>query len=71
MPSECRSARLSPQIKLEETTRWFADKERNLKRPITELDDVRSAIAQLKELRERESSIDVYLEPIEEMYVML
>ena len=36
-----------------------------------DLDDVRAAIGLLKELRERESAIDEYLSPVEDMYAML
>ena len=44
---------------------------RNLKREIKDLDDVRAAITNLKELRERESDVDAFLSPVEEMYRLL
>ena len=58
-------------LKLEECTSWTKEKERCLKREIANLDDVRFAISHLKELRDRESSIEEFFEPVEEMYSIL
>ena len=56
---------------LEATLTWMRDMHRNLKRELRSIDDVRLAIGLLKELRERESSIDDYLAPVEETYATL
>lgn len=48
--------------------KWMGDMSRNLKREIKDLEDVRTAIAYLNELRERESDVDAFLFPVEEMY---
>ena len=50
---------------------WMRDTNRNLKREVKDLDDVRSAIGILKEVRERESMVDAYLGPVEEMFHLL
>lgn len=43
------------------------DMGRNLKREVKDLEDVRTAMNYLKELRERESGVDAFLSPVEEM----
>ena len=57
--------------RLESTQAWFASMQRNLKREIRNLDDVRFAMTQLAEVRDRESAIDDYLQPVEDMFVIL
>ncbi|XP_076449104.1 dynein axonemal heavy chain 5-like [Babylonia areolata] len=44
---------------------------KRLSRPIKDLDDIRYAIAALKELREKEIEIDMSISPIEESFAML
>ena len=56
---------------LEAKQSWFNTMQRNLKREIRDLDDVRGAMNYLRELRERESAIEDYLTPVEEMYAIL
>uniref|UniRef100_A0A673YAG8 Dynein axonemal heavy chain 5 n=1 Tax=Salmo trutta TaxID=8032 RepID=A0A673YAG8_SALTR len=44
---------------------------KKLNRPIKDLDDIRIAMASLKEIREQQISIDFHVGPIEESYAML
>ena len=56
---------------LEACSSMMATMQRNLKRPINDIDDVRLAMGYLKEVRDYESSIDDYLAPVEDMYATL
>ena len=56
---------------LEACTLMMANLQRNLKRPINDIDDVRLAMGNLKEVRTYESIIDDYLAPVEDMYATL
>uniref|UniRef100_A0A8C7PY61 Dynein, axonemal, heavy chain 5 n=1 Tax=Oncorhynchus mykiss TaxID=8022 RepID=A0A8C7PY61_ONCMY len=48
-----------------------AEAAKKLNRPIKDLDDIRIAMASLKEIREQQISIDFHVGPIEESYAML
>ena len=56
---------------LEAITTWMRDTNRNLKREIKDLEDVRFAMELLKDVRARDSVVDVFLSPVEEMYHLL
>ena len=56
---------------LDATLTWMGNLQRNLKRELRDLDDVRLAMEHLKEVREREGSIEELLRPVEEMYAAL
>lgn len=47
------------------------DQKKRLGRPINDLDDIRSSMSALKELREAEIGIDMNIGPIEESYALL
>ena len=50
---------------------WMDDMQKRLKRDILDLDNVRSAMGYLKEIREKEGQIEQLFGPVEEMYAML
>ncbi len=50
---------------MEKITEMVEDLSKRLSRPISDLDDVRQAMASLKELRDNEIFIDSSLDPIE------
>ncbi|KAL8616403.1 Dynein heavy chain 5, axonemal [Nucella lapillus] len=56
---------------MKEVKDFVEDIMKRLSRPIKDLDDIRYAIAALKELREQEIRIDMSIDPIEESYAML
>ena len=50
---------------MEKTLEQIEDISKRLSRPIKDLDDVRTSMAALKEIRENEIQIDMSLSPIE------
>ena len=50
---------------------FFFQKNKKLSRPVKDLDDVRSQMASLGEIREGSIKIDMTIQPIEESYAML
>ena len=50
---------------------FFDSMQKRLGRPVKDLDDIRSHMAALTEIRETEIKIDMTITPIEEAYVML
>ena len=50
---------------------FLDDIDKRLQRPIKDLDDIRIAMAALKEIRENEIKIDMTILPVEESYAML
>ncbi|XP_052831159.1 dynein axonemal heavy chain 5-like [Octopus bimaculoides] len=56
---------------MEENFTFIEDLNKRLNRPIIDLDDVRHAMAALKEIRENEIKIEMSIGPIEESYAML
>ncbi|XP_022239106.1 dynein heavy chain 8, axonemal-like [Limulus polyphemus] len=57
--------------KVMDIVEFISESSKKLSRPINDLDDVRSAMACLEEIRESEIKIDMMLNPIEEAYSML
>ena len=47
------------------------DQKKRLSRPINDLDDIRSSMSALKELREKEIFIEMTIGPVEESYALL
>ncbi|XP_025115342.1 dynein heavy chain 5, axonemal-like isoform X3 [Pomacea canaliculata] len=56
---------------MEEIFGFMEDIQKKLSRPIKDLDDIRFAMAALKDIRENEIRIDMSIGPIEESYAML
>ncbi|XP_052816057.1 dynein axonemal heavy chain 5-like isoform X6 [Mya arenaria] len=56
---------------MEEIFTFIDDLNKRLNRPVRDLDDIRFAMAGLKEIRESEIKIDMGITPIEESYTML
>ncbi|KAK7469850.1 hypothetical protein BaRGS_00036128, partial [Batillaria attramentaria] len=56
---------------MEEIFTFMEDLQKRLSRPIKDLDDIRFAMAALKDIRENEIRIDMGIAPIEESYAML
>ena len=56
---------------LDRVTEWMEEMNRMLKREVSDLDTVRSAMGILKEIRDKEATIDLEFGPVEEMYAML
>jgi dynein heavy chain len=56
---------------MDEMLAFFDNLQKRLNRPIKDLDDVRSAMAALAEVRDNELRIDMTITPIEEAYVTL
>lgn len=56
---------------MDEIFSFIENLSKRLSRPINDLDDVRGAMAALKELRDAEIKIDMTIEPIEETYALL
>ncbi|XP_052229952.1 dynein axonemal heavy chain 5-like isoform X5 [Dreissena polymorpha] len=59
------------RTEMEEIFAFIDDLNKRLGRPIKDLDDIRFAMAGLKEIRENEIRIDMSIAPIEESYSML
>ena len=55
---------------MEETFNFIEDMNKRLSRPIKDLDDIRFAMAALKEIRENEIRIDMSIAPIEVRFVI-
>ena len=53
------------RTEMEETFTFIEDLVKRLSRPIKDLDDIRFAMAALKEIRENEIKIDMNISPIE------
>ena len=56
---------------MDEILNFFENMQKRLNRPVKDLDDVRSHMAALMEIRESEVKIDMMITPIEESYMML
>ena len=56
---------------LEDVLSWMRATNSSLKREVKDLDDVRSTVGILNEVRARESMVDDYLGPVEDMYNLL
>ncbi len=56
---------------MDEILEFFDNMGKRLSRPVKDLDDVRSHMAALVEIREAEIKIDMTISPIEEAYTML
>ncbi|XP_051871749.1 dynein axonemal heavy chain 5 [Pristis pectinata] len=56
---------------MDEIFSFIENLSKRLNRPINDLDDVRGAMAALKEIRDAEIKIDMTIEPIEETYALL
>ena len=56
---------------MDEMLDFFENMEKRLTRPIKDLDDVRSHMGALQEIRENEIKTDMTIQPIEEAYTML
>jgi dynein heavy chain len=56
---------------MEKTLEMIEDISKRLSRPIKDLDDIRTAMVSLKEIRENEIQIDLSMNPIEESYTLL
>uniref|UniRef100_A0A2C9JCN9 AAA+ ATPase domain-containing protein n=1 Tax=Biomphalaria glabrata TaxID=6526 RepID=A0A2C9JCN9_BIOGL len=59
------------KAEMDEIFNFIEDLSKRLARPIKDLDDIRFAMASLKEIRENEIRIDMCIGPIEESYAML
>ncbi|XP_048464583.1 dynein axonemal heavy chain 5 [Rhincodon typus] len=59
------------QTEMENIFTFIDEVSKKLNRPIKDLDDIRIAMAALKEIREQQISIDFQVGPIEESYAML
>ncbi|PAA83928.1 hypothetical protein BOX15_Mlig010548g3 [Macrostomum lignano] len=66
-----RSCNQKYKTEMEEFFAFIEDIEKRLSRPIKDLDDIRIAMAALKDIRENEIRIDMGIGPIEESYAML
>ncbi|XP_067868157.1 dynein axonemal heavy chain 5 isoform X2 [Heterodontus francisci] len=58
-------------MEMDEIYSFIENLSKQLNRPINDLDDVRGAMAALKEIRDAEIKIDMTIEPIEETYALL
>ena len=56
---------------MDEILDFFDQMEKRLSRPVKDLDDIRSQMSALAEIRETEIKIDMTISPIEEAYQML
>lgn len=56
---------------MDEILEFFDNMTKRLSRPVKDLDDIRSHMGALAEIREGEIRIDMTIQPIEEAYVML
>ena len=56
---------------MDEILEFFDGMQKRLGRPVKDLDDIRSHMSGLAEIRESEIRIDMTIQPIEEAYVML
>ena len=59
------------RVQIENILNFIETCSKKLQRPITDLDDIRTAMAALKEFRENEISVDMTISPIEESYALL
>ncbi|KAK3736698.1 hypothetical protein QZH41_011488 [Actinostola sp. cb2023] len=59
------------RVCMDDITQFISDFGKKLSRPVNDLEDVRSAMAALEEMRQNEIRIDMTLGPIEEAYSML
>ncbi|EDV21817.1 uncharacterized protein TRIADDRAFT_59929 [Trichoplax adhaerens] len=66
-----RRANLKYRTEMEDIFMFIDDLTKRLSRPIKDLEDVRNAMAALKEIRNSEIRIDMSIPPIEESYAML
>ncbi|CAH3041642.1 unnamed protein product [Pocillopora meandrina] len=66
-----RNCNVRYRTEMEEMFTFIEDITKRLSRPIKDLDDIRHAMAALKEIRDREIMIDMSIGPIEESYAML
>ncbi|XP_022805941.1 dynein heavy chain 5, axonemal-like [Stylophora pistillata] len=66
-----RNCNVRYRTEMEEILTFIEDITKRLSRPIKDLDDIRHAMAALKEIRDREIMIDMSIGPIEESYAML
>ncbi|GCC35016.1 hypothetical protein chiPu_0013494 [Chiloscyllium punctatum] len=58
-------------MEMDEIYSFIENLSKQLSRPINDLDDVRGAMAALKEIRDAQIKIDMTIEPIEETYALL
>ncbi|XP_072364820.1 dynein axonemal heavy chain 5 [Scyliorhinus torazame] len=58
-------------MEMDEIYSFIENLNKQLNRPVNDLDDVRGAMAALKETRDAEIKIDMTIEPIEETYALL
>ena len=56
---------------LEDLTAYIVSTKKQVTRQVTDLEDVRAVMFTLKEIREKESEIDLQFGPVEEMYSLL
>ena len=56
---------------MDEILDFFDQMEKRLSRPVKDLDDIRSQMSALAEIRETEIKVDMTISPIEEAYQML
>jgi hypothetical protein len=56
---------------LEDLTAYIAATKKQVSRPVNDLEDVRAVMTTLKEIREKESEIDLQFGPVEDMYALL
>ena len=56
---------------MDDTLDFFNEMEKRLSRPVKDLDDIRSHMGALREIREKEIEIDMTIAPIEEAYILL
>mmetsp|Transcript_22861 Transcript_22861/g.57008 ORF Transcript_22861/g.57008 Transcript_22861/m.57008 type:complete len:4427 (+) Transcript_22861:2-13282(+) len=59
------------RTELDRISQWLHDMNRNLKRDVNDLDDVRSAVNYLESLRDKEANLDAEFGPVEDMYALL
>ncbi|KAG8468097.1 hypothetical protein KFE25_007149 [Diacronema lutheri] len=59
------------RTELDRISQWLHDMNRNLKREVNDLDDVRSAVTYLEQLRDKEANLDAEYGPVEDMYALL
>ena len=56
---------------MDDILEFFDSMQKRLSRPVKDLDDIRSHMSALVEIRENEIKIDMTIQPIEEAYIML